>query len=111
MEKPTTDEVGSEDLEAASPAVGRSKDAHDFLTTGGADTGAGVDADAGEGAGADAGIVEGGAASGDLGTTVSRDGVGTTAGGSRTSVGAASWVTTETTTPFDRSHDSDLDFT
>jgi hypothetical protein len=48
MEKPTLEEVGSEDLEAepASPVAGRSKDAHDFLRTGGADAGVGIDVDA-----------------------------------------------------------------
>lgn len=55
MEKPTTEEVGSEDLEAepASPTVGRSKDAHDFLRTGGAVADVGVDVDTGAGANAD----------------------------------------------------------
>jgi hypothetical protein len=103
MEKPMTDEVGSEDLEVelASPVVGRSKDAHDFLRTGGADAGAGADVDTG--VGADAGAAEEETASGGVSTVVSRDEVGTSAGGSESSVGAA--------TPAARSHDSDLDFT
>ena len=111
MEKPTTDEVGSEDLEAelASPAVGRSKDAHDFLRTGGADAGAGADVDAG--GGADAGAAEEETESGGVSTVVSRDEVGTTEGGSGTSVGGDSWATIEATTTAARSHDSDLDFT
>jgi hypothetical protein len=41
MEKPTTEEVGRDDLEE-SPEAGRSKDAQDFLRTGGADTGTGA---------------------------------------------------------------------
>ena len=108
MEKPTTDEVGSEDLETepASPAAGRSKDAHDFLRTGGADAGVGADVDAG--GGAHAGATEEETASGDLCAAVSRD-VGTAAGGSGTSVGGDSTI--EATTFASRSHDSDLDFT
>ncbi len=109
MEKPTTDEVGSEDLEAepASPAVGRSKDAHVFLRTGGADAGTGVAM--GAGAGADGGVGEEDTASG---TAMSKDEVGTTVGSSGTSVVVDSWVTMiEATTPAARSHDSDLDFT
>lgn len=107
MEKPTTDEVGSEDLEAepASPAAGRSKDAHDFLRTGGADAGAGADVDAG--GVADAGATEEETVSGDVSAAVSRD-VGTTEGGSGISVGGNS--TMEATTFASRSHDSDLDF-
>ena len=105
MEKPTTDEVGSEDL--VSPAVGRSKDAHDFLRTGGADAGAGADVDAG--GGADAGAVEEETASEGASAVVSIDDVGTTEGGSGTSVGGDS--TMEATTSTARSHDSDLDFT
>lgn len=102
MEKPTTEEVGSEDL--ASPAVGRSKDAHDFLRTGGADAGAGADVDAG--GGTDAGAAEEETASEGVSAI---DDVGTTEGGSGTSVGGDS--TMEATTSTARSHDSDLDFT
>jgi len=111
MEKPTTDEVGSEDLEAepASPVLGRSKDAHDFLRTGGADAGAGADVD--EGVGAGAGAAEEETASGGVSTVVSRDEVGTIEGGSGTSMGGDSWATIEATTPTTRSHDSDLEFT
>jgi hypothetical protein len=109
MEKPTMDEVGSEDLEAepASPAAGRSNDAHDFLRTGGADAGAGADVDEGVGTGA----AEEEMASVGVGTVVSRDEVGTTEGGSGTSVGGDSWATIEAATPAARSHDSGLDFT
>lgn len=43
MEKPTTEEVGRDDLEVEeSPEAGRSKDAQDFLRTGGADAGTGA---------------------------------------------------------------------
>jgi hypothetical protein len=103
MEKPTTDEVGSEDLEAepASPAEGRSKEAHDFLRTGGADAGDGADVDA---RGDET-------ASGGASTVVSEDEVGTTEGGSGTSVGGDSWATIKATTFVTRSRDSDLDFT
>ena len=110
IEKPMTDEVGSEDLEAepASPAVGRSKDAHDFLRTGGADAGAGADVTAG----ADAGVAEKETASeGGVSTVMSRDEMGATEGDSETSVGGDSWATIEATTSTARSHDSDLDFT
>jgi hypothetical protein len=110
MEKPTTEEVGSEDLEAepASPTVGRSKDAHDFLRTGGADVGAGVDADAG--AAGDAGAAEEGTASGGVSTVASSDEEGSAGGGSGSSVGVDSWVMIEATMPPARSHDSDMDF-
>lgn len=109
MEKPTTEEVGSEDLvaEPASPTVGRSKDAHDFLRTGGADAGVGVDVDAG--AGADAGTAEEDTASVGVSTVVSGDEEGST-GGSGTSVGVDSSVTMEATMLAARSHDSDMDF-
>ena len=72
MEMPTTEEVGRDDLEVeVSPEAGRSKDAQDFLRTGGADTGAGaVDADAAEGG---------------VGVEVSAEGEGLTAAESRTS--------------------------
>jgi hypothetical protein len=108
MEKPTTGEVGSEDLEAepASPTVGRSKDAHDFLRTGGADAGVGVDVDVDAGAGASAGAAEEETASGGVSTVVSSD-----AGGSGTSERVDSWVTIEATMPATGSHDSDMDFT
>ncbi len=96
MEKPTTDEGGSEDLEAE-PAS----------RTGGADAGTGVAM--GAGAGADGGVGEEDTASG---TAMSKDEVGTTVGSSGTSVVVDSWVTMiEATTPAARSHDSDLDFT
>jgi hypothetical protein len=109
MEKPMTEEVGSEDLEAepASLTVGRSKDAHDFVRTGGADAGVGVDLDAGSGA--DAGAAEEDTASGGVSTAVSSDDEGC-GGGSGTSVGVDSWVTIEATMPAARSHDSDTDF-
>jgi hypothetical protein len=109
MEKPTTEEVGSEDLEAepASPTVGRSKDAHDFLRTGGADAGVGVDVDAGVNTGA----VEDETASEGVNTVVSSDEEGSARGGSGTSGGVGSWVTIEATMPAARSHDSDTDFT
>lgn len=108
MEKPTTEEVGSEDLEAvpASPTVGRSKDAHDFLRTGGADAGVGVDVDAGVNAGAAEEVT----ASEGVGT-VSSDDEGRAGGGSGTSGGVDSWVTIEVTMPAARSPDSDTDFT
>jgi hypothetical protein len=111
MEKPTTDEVGSEDLEAepASPAEGRSKEAHDFLRTGGADAGDGADVDARGGVGA--GAEEEETTSGGVSTVVSGDEVGTTEGGSGTSVGGDSWATIKATTFATRSRDSDLDFT
>ncbi len=107
MEKPMTEEVGSEDLEAepASPTVGRSKDAHDFLRTGGADAGIGVDADAG--GGANAGAAGEGTASEGMSTVESSDEEGSAGGGSGTSAGVGSWVTM----PAVRSHDSDMDFT
>lgn len=103
MEKPIMDEVGSEDLEAepASPAAGRSKDAHDFLRTGGAAAGDGADVDEGVGATKEE------TASGGVGTVGSRDVVGTTEGGS----GTSSSATIEATTPTARSRDSGLDFT
>lgn len=109
MEKPTTEEVGSEDLEAepASPTVGRSKDAHDFLRTGGADAGVGVGVDAG----VDAGAAEEGTASEGVSTVVSSDEEGRAGDGSGTSVGVGSWVMIEATMPVARSHDSDTDFT
>ena len=109
MEKPTMEEVGSEDLEAepASP-VGRSKDAHDFLRTGGADAGVGVVLDAGSGA--DAGTAEEDTASGGVNTAVSSDEEGNAGEGSGTSVCVDSWVTIEATMPAARSHDSDMDF-
>jgi hypothetical protein len=110
MEKPTMEEVGSEDLEAelASPAAGRSKDAHDFLRTGGADAGVGVDVDAG--AGENAGAAEEETAPGAVGTVASSDEEGSAGGGSGTSAGVDSWVTIEATMPAARSHDSDRDF-
>jgi hypothetical protein len=52
-EKPMTDDVGNDDLEVeavAPSAVGRSKDAHDFLRTGGTEVSTGVDTGAGAGA-------------------------------------------------------------
>lgn len=109
MEKPTTEEVGSEDLEAepASPTVGRSKDAHDFLRTGGADAGVGVDVDAGVNTGA----VEEVAVSEGVKTVMSSDKDGSAGGGSGTSVGVGSWVTIEAPMPAARSDDSDMDFT
>ena len=70
MEKPTTEEVGRDDLEE-SPEAGRSKDAQDFLRTGGADTR--TDA------------VEVHAAEGGVGMEVSAEGEGATAVESRTS--------------------------
>ena len=108
MEKPTTEEVGSEDLEAelASPTVGRSKDAHDFLRTGGADAGVGVDVDVG--AGADVGAAEEETSSGGVSTVVSGDEEGSAGGSSGTSVGVDSWVTVEVMPA--RSHDSDMNF-
>lgn len=111
MEKPTTEEVGSEDLEAepASPTVGRSKEAHDFLRTGGVDTGVGVDIEAG--AGANAGAAEEETASGGVSTVVLSEDEGSAGGGSGTSAGVESWVAIEATTPAARSHDSDTDFT
>ena len=110
MEKPTMEEVGSEDLEAepASPAVGRSKDAHDFLRTGGVDAGVGVDVDAG--AGENAGAAEEETASGGVGTVASSDEEGSAGSGSGTSAEVDSWVTIEVTMPAARSHDSDRDF-
>jgi hypothetical protein len=109
MEKPTTEEVGSEDLEAepASPTVGRSKDAHDFLRTGGADAGVGVDS----GGGANAGAAGEGTASEGVSTVVSSDEEGSAGGGSGTSARVDSWVTIEATMPAACSHDSDMDFT
>lgn len=102
MEKPTTEEVGSEDLgvEPASPGVGRSRDAHDFLRVGGADTGVNVDVDAG------AGSTEEETASIGARSVVSSD----DGGGSGTSMGVISWVTIEGTIPATRSHDSEMDF-
>lgn len=107
MEKPTTEEVGSEDLgvEPASPGVGRSKDAHDFLRAGGADTGVDVDVDTG------AGSAEEETASVGVSTVVSSDEVGSAGGGSGTSMGVISWVTIEGAIPAARSHDSEMDFT
>ena len=112
IENPTTEEVGSEDLEAetASPAVGRSKDAHDFLRTGEVDDGVGADLEADVGAGADAGTTEEKAASGGVSTAVSSDEEGSAGGSSGTSVGVDSWVTIEARMPAARSHDSDRDF-
>ena len=91
MEKPTTEEVGSDDLEAepASPPVGRSKDAHDFLRTGGEAAGVGVDVDTGAAAGANAGTTGEGTASG-VSTVVLSDEEGSAWGGSGTSVGVGS---------------------
>jgi hypothetical protein len=111
MEKPTTEEVGSEDLEAepASPTVGRSKDAHDFLRTGGAYAGVGVDVDAGAGVSADTAEEE--TTSKGVSTVVSSDEEGGVVGGSGTSVGVDSWMTREATMPAVGSHDSDMDFT
>jgi len=104
MEKPTTEEVGSDDLEAepASPTAGRSKDAHDFLRTGGADAGVGVDVGAG--------AAEEETASGGVSRAVSSDEEGSAGAGSGTSAGVDSWVTIEATMPAARSHDSDIDF-
>ena len=112
MEKPTTDEVGNDGLEVEGPASlagWRSKDANDFLRTGGAGAGAGADGDTGATAGM--GAVEADAFAGGVGTVVSREGVGTTAGGSVTSAGSTSWVVMGGTTAAIGSHDSDLDFT
>lgn len=113
MEKPTTDEVGSDDLEVdakpASPAAGRSKDAHDFLRTGGADAGVGADVDPGASAGV--GTVEADTVEGDMGTAVSREEVGITTEGSGMSVGGTSWAARRATTFVVGSHDSDLDLT
>jgi hypothetical protein len=111
MEKPTTGEVGSENLETvpASPTVGRSKDAHDFLRAGGADVGVNVDVD--PCAGASAGAAEEETASGGASTVVSRDEEGSAGGGPDTSVVVDSWVTIEAAMPAARSHDPDLDFT
>lgn len=110
IENPTTEEVGSEGLEAetASPTVGRSKDAHDFLRTGEVDDGVDVDLDAGTDA--DAGATEEETASGGVSTAVSSDEEGSAGGGSGTSVGVDSWVTIEVRMPAARSHDSDRDF-
>ncbi len=71
MEKPTTEEVGRDDFGVeASPEAGRSKDAQDFLRTGGADAGAGaVEVDA----------------AGGVGVEVSAEGEGVTATESETS--------------------------
>jgi hypothetical protein len=110
MEKPTLEEVGSEDLEAepASPAAGRSKDAHDFLRTGGADAGVGVDVDAE--VGENAGTTEEETTSGGMGTVALSDKEGSAGGGSGTSTGVDSWEMIEATMPAARSHDSDRDF-
>jgi hypothetical protein len=71
MEKPMTDEVGSDDLEVeaglASPA-GRSNDAHDFLRPDGVGMGAGAVVDTCGGAGV--GAVEADAAERGVGTVV-----------------------------------------
>lgn len=75
MEKPTTEEVGRDDLEVEesleSPEAGRSKDAQDFLRTGGADAGAGA--------------VEVDAAGGGVGVEISAEGEGATTAESGTS--------------------------
>lgn len=72
MEKPTTEEVGRDDFEVEeSPEAGRSKDAQDFLRTGGADAGAGA--------------VEVDEAGGGVGVDVSAEGEGATAAESGTS--------------------------
>jgi hypothetical protein len=88
-EKPTTGEVGNEDLEVeaepASPAGWRSNDANDLLRTGGAAAGAGADGDVGAGTGV--GAVDADAAAD---TVESRGGVGTTVEGSGTSAEGAS---------------------
>ena len=109
MEKPTTDDIGSEDLEVEavpSPAAGRSKDAHDFLGTGGAEAGTGADAEAGAGAEAGTGM-EAGAGAGAVeveveveidgvgrgaGVEVSTERIGATTTSSVASPGGASWV-------------------
>ena len=65
IEKPTTEEVGRVDLEVEeSPKAGRSKDAQDFLRTGGTDAGTGV--------------VEVDAVEGGVGVEVSAEGEGAT---------------------------------
>ena len=107
MEKPTTDEIGSEDLEVEavlSPVAGRSKDAHDFLGTGGAEAGTGADAEAGVGAEAGAGMEAGAGAveveveveidraGGGAGVEVSTERIGATTTCSVASPGSASWV-------------------
>lgn len=88
MEKPMTDDVGSDDLEVeaapASPVVGRSKDAQDFLRTGGAEAETGADAEAG----ADAVEVDG--VEGGAGVEVSTIGMAASTG--------VSWVAVDTTT-------------
>lgn len=101
MEKPTTDEIGSEDLEVEavlSPVAGRSKDAHDFLGTGGAEAGTGAGAEAGAGMEAGAGAVEVEVeveidrAGGGAGVEVSTERIGATTTCSVASPGSASWV-------------------
>ena len=101
MEKPTTDEIGSEDLEVEavpSPAAGRSKDAHDFLGTGGAEVGTSAGAEAGAGVEAGAGAVEVEVeveidrAGGGAGVEVSTERIGATTTCSVASPGGASWV-------------------
>lgn len=113
MEKPTTVEVGNDDLEVEGPASlagWRSKDANDLLRTGGAAAGAGADGDKGAAAGMSA-VDAADASTGGVATAVSRDGVGTTAWGSATSAVDASWVVMGATKAVVGSHDSDLDFT
>jgi hypothetical protein len=69
---PTTEEVGRDDLEVEeSPEAGRSKDAQDFLRTGGADAGTGaVDVDAaGGGVGVEVSAEGEGAAAAESGTS------------------------------------------
>jgi len=111
MEKPTTEDVGREDLEVeaepVSPCAGRSKEAHDFLRTGGADAGAGADEDAGAGVGA----AEEGAADGGVGSVASRDSVRTTMSSVGVSVRGTSRAVMGAATPAVGSHDPDLDFT
>lgn len=75
IEMPTTEEVGRDDLEVEeSPAAGRSKDAQDFLRTGGADTGTGaVEVDATEGGvGVEVSAEGEGAAGAESGTSTER---------------------------------------
>jgi hypothetical protein len=109
MEKPTTDEIGSEDLEVEavpSPAAGRSKDAHDFLGTGGAEAGTGADAEAGAGTVEVEVEIEIDGADGGAGVEVSTERIGATATCSVASPGGASWVAVGTATLAVGSHGS-----
>ena len=76
MEKPTTEEIGRDDLEAEeSLEAGRSKDAQDFLRTGGADSGTvAVAVDTAEGGvGVEVSAEGEGAAAVESGTSTERD--------------------------------------